>query len=341
MKKVITLIVLIGGILLGSWRNSDFSVVPDDAAACDYCLLTRGFAPPETPPGLGLRADARYTVLNSVFAGTNQVANHDGEKETHFTTQLTLRYGFSEKFTLVGILPIPRRSVSLRSHEAHANEEPAEEADHGQLHQHAASGSALNFGDLTILGRYTFLKLSTFKQATTLALEGGIKVPTGQTDARDAEGHSLDAHIQPGTGSWNYLVGLSVNHINNTFGLSSNLLYSFNTTGEAGEDDYRYGNWLNADLTAKVELLSSQRSGRSFFLTFGLNGEFRGKEKINGQEIENTGGEVLYLSPGVQIKISRSIKVEASFQYPFYHNLNGEQQLGEDFKTFFGFNYLL
>lgn len=342
MKNIIGLAVFIGSVFLGSNQNNTLNIYPSTILACDYCLLTRGFAPLETMQGFGVRVDARYTVLNSVFSGTTHVINHDGEKETHFTTQLTMFYNFSDKFTILGILPIPRRSISLSSQETHTHEgDDEEEHGRGPIHKHSASGSAFNLGDLNILGRYTFLRLSTFKHVTMVTLEAGIKIPTGKTNARDAAGHFLDAHIQPGTGSWNYLVGLSLNHVNKYFGLTSNVLYSINTTGEAGKVDYRYGNWLNADITVKHEILSSEMKIRNLFLTLGINGEIRGQEEINGLIIKNTGGEVLYLAPGIQLMFSPAITIEASIQYPFYHNLNGKAQLGEDIKTFFGVNYLL
>ncbi|MFQ5771226.1 MAG: transporter [bacterium] len=342
MKKIICITVFIGGVFLGSSQNNAVGIYPTAILACDYCLLTRGFSPLEIIPGFGVRVDARYTVLNSVFTGTNQVTNHVGEKETHFTTQLTMFYNFSQEFTVLGILPIPKRSVSLSPGDTHSHDENVEEgSDHGPVHRHNASGSSFNFGDLNILARYTFLKLNTFKQSTAVALEAGVKIPTGKTDALDQTGNFLDAHIQAGTGSWNFLIGFSLNHINKYFGLSSNLLYSINTTGEAGNDDYRYGNWLNGDITVKYQMFASEMNKRHFYLTLGINGEFRGKEEINSQAIENTGGEVLYVAPGIQFMVSPVITLEASFQYPFYHNLNGEEQLGEDLKTFFGINYLL
>lgn len=340
MRKIIFLFVWIGGVLLGSSEDSVFNLWPTSGFACDYCLLTQGLSPLETTQGLGLRLDERYTVLHSMFSGSQEVTNHDNEKETHFTTQVTAFYNINERFTIIGILPIPRRSVSVNPEDTHAHEDEAQATQNeGPVHSHSASGSAFNISDLTIMGRYTFLRKHDFQESTLLAFQAGVKMPTGRTDALDDTGNILDAHIQPGTGSWNFLAGLSFNYVKNRFGLSSNVLYSINTTGRAGDDDYRFGNWLNADITAKYPVLSA--NGKHAFLSLGLNGEFRGKEEINGQIIENTGGEVLYLAPGVQVMMSRVFIIEASLLYPFYHNLNGVEQLGEDFKTFFGVNYLL
>lgn len=345
MKKLYILPWVVCCVLFGSVSDTTFNILPSALQACDFCLMTRGFAPLEILPGPGFRVDARYTVLNSLYSGSNRLSNPSGEKETHFTTQLTLYYNVSGKFTVLGILPLPRRSVSLNDIEDHDGDHhhsDGEDPDHGGLiHSHSAEGSSFSVGDLNILARYTFLRWNTFKHSTTISIEGGVKIPTGQTRARDEHGEFLDAHIQPGTGSWNYLLGFSANHVNNYFGFSANILYSINTTGQAGDAAYRYGNWLNADVSFKRALFSSSMKTRNLCFVLGLNGEIRGKEELDGQVILNTGGEVFYLAPGLQFQLTPAITLEASLMYPFYHNLDGEEQLGEDVKSFFGLNYFL
>lgn len=151
-------------------------------------------------------------------------------------------------------------------------------------------------------------------------------------------GGLLDTHIQHGTGSWDFRVGGAFNHVKDRWGISSNVLYSINTTGETADDDDRYGNWLNSDITARYQILYSAMNQTDLFLALGVNGEFRGREKLNDREIENTGGEVLYFSPGLQLEIS-ALTIEASVQYPFYHCLNGEAQLDENLKSYLSINY--
>ncbi|MCI0697187.1 hypothetical protein L0337_34930 [candidate division KSB1 bacterium] len=255
---------------------------------------------------------------------------------------MTAFYSLSESVALVGILPIVRRAISVKADEVHGHDEHGHnggEADHqGSNHSHTTAGSVFSIGDISFLGRYTFLARYGYKQSLLLAMKLGIKIPTGITDAVDNAGNFLDAHIQPGTGSWNYLVGLSFNYVKNPFGLTSNFLYSLNTGGKAGADEYRFGNWLNADITAKYPI---PFSSRILVISLGMYGEFRGKEKINGQSIANSGGEVLYVFPGLELMLSRSFRLEASVLYPFRHNLNGADQLGENFKLVFGMKYLL
>jgi len=228
--------------------------------------------------------------------------------------------------------------LSAADHAAADHEDSQSGHSGGPIHSHSVPGAAFGVGDLNVLGRYTFFSRHSFQQSTLLAVQVGIKIPTGSTEELDDSNQFLDAHLQPGTGSWNVLLGLSFSYVKNRFGMTSNVLYSINTTGETGSNDYRFGDWLNADIAGKYPLISGQRN---LFVSLGLSGEFRGKEEIDGATIANTGGQVFYISPGLQLMLSRHLIVEASFLYPFYHNLSGDEQLGEDFKTFFGFNYLL
>src|SRR3990172_10480411 len=154
MKYTIVMVIVFGSLLSGSIQNSKFTFMPQSAAACDYCLLTQGLSPLETTHGFGFRLDGRYTVLNSKFSGSDKIENHEGEKETHFTTQITAFYNLTERFTLIGILPVPRRSVSLHAEDADDREEDMHGDD--AIHSHNANGSSFNVGDLNIMGRYTF-----------------------------------------------------------------------------------------------------------------------------------------------------------------------------------------
>ena len=70
-----------------------------------------------------------------------------------------------------------------------------------------------------------------------------------------------------------------------------------------------------------------------------MAGEYRGKEKLDGVTLDDTGGHTLYLTPGVQL-FFRQFILEFSFWQAVQHDLNGEQ-LGETFKTFGGLTWLI
>src|SRR3990172_9068723 len=136
----------------------------DLSHACDYCLLTQGLSPLQTTTGLGIRIDERYTVLNSLYNGTDKVANPEGNKETHLTTQVTGFYAINPDLTALVVIPYVRKTMK--------------EGDGGVF----VEGKATGLGDLALMGRYTFYKRHDLASTTLLAGQAGVKLPTGATD---------------------------------------------------------------------------------------------------------------------------------------------------------------
>jgi hypothetical protein len=89
-------------------------------------------------------------------------------------------------------------------------------------------GTSEGIGDLAILGQYRFLGQNSGPQAAVLF---GVKTPTGVTDQRDNEGELFETEFQPGSGSWDPLVGLAFTHGIGRWSLDSNVLYAAATEG--------------------------------------------------------------------------------------------------------------
>jgi hypothetical protein len=74
-------------------------------------------------------------------------------------------------------------------------------------------------------------------------------------------------------------------------------------------------------------------------VALGINGEVREREKEDGAAVPDSGGNTVYLSPGLQLVFAPHWIVEFSYQHAIYHNLNGTQ-LGETYKAITGVTYL-
>ncbi|MBI5561286.1 MAG: hypothetical protein HY894_00295 [Deltaproteobacteria bacterium] len=74
-------------------------------------------------------------------------------------------------------------------------------------------------------------------------------------------------------------------------------------------------------------------------MALGVNGEARAKETTGGEKDPNSGGNTVYLSPGIQAAITPNWSAELSYQHAVYHNLNGAQ-LGESYKVTGGVTHL-
>lgn len=291
----------------------------DLSHACDYCLLTQGLSPLQTSAGLGIRIDERYTLLNAMYHGTDKVDN-PGNKETHLTTQVTGFYAINPDLTALVVIPYVRKTTKEWDDTA------------GMF----AEGKATGLGDIALMGRYIFYKRHELASTTLLAGQAGVKLPTGATDKTNNMGNFMDAHIQPGTGSTDLLLGLNVSHATGRFTLSTNLLYFINGEGEAGNTKHEFGNMLNYDVTGIYRLYPATPPGPTLSAALGIAGEWRAKEKEAGVDI-GINGHVVYLNTGILLIPDPRWIAELNYRPAIYHDLpviaGGEDQMGEDYKA--------
>lgn len=322
MKKLLTILIL--SVLF----------IASTTEACDFCLLSQGISPLETISGNGgIRINQRYTLLNTVYSGTKEVSLATHPKEEYWTTEITGFYSISEGFMLLAILPLRKNTLDGHLH-VHSD---------GDIEVHTdMKGDITGTGDVALLGRYTFLKTHTIDTTTAVAALFGVKLPTGRTDGKTSDGANfLDAHLQLGTGSTDFFLGLSFNHAIQKFSISANVLDAIHTEGKAGDRTYQFGNILNYDATGKYRIYPAlfDPEKNQCFLAFGINGELKDKEKEDGITITNSGGHTIYLTPGVQVVMAPHWVVEASYFYAIYHDLY-ETQTGENYKVSGGLTYL-
>lgn len=329
MKKLITILSIL------------IAAVAAKTEACDFCLLSQGISPLETMHGGGIRVNERYTLLDNVYKGTDKAAN-PGVKEEFWTTEVTGFYGITGDFMLIAVVPYKKTKM---------DGELMVNAD-GTLDKDPMTGSRSGLGDIALLGRYSFIKIHSLDTTTTVAGLAGVKFATGSTNGKTSDGAEyLDSHIQLGTGSTDILLGVSVSHAIQKFSVSANLLDVIPGKGKFGDTTHKFGNTLNYDLTAKYRVYPDVFApmGPQIFLALGVNGEARGKEKVDITDPNtgdktyttdpNSGGNTVYLSPGIQLVFAPHWVFELSYQHAVYHNLNGTQ-LGEKYKTTGGVTYL-
>jgi hypothetical protein len=329
--------------------------------ACDYCLLTQGISPLETARGIGLRADERYTRLSTLLDHGDKIDN-EGAKETHWTTQVTGFYSVTPRLTFTAVVPYVRRFEQEGEAGGHHNDGDGHQDGKTNINSSknwfidtsllnssknissmfneevGASGSSSEFSDISVFGRYQVLNRHSLNSTFIAALQGGIRFPTGKTDATNEEGEILNAHIQPGTGAFNYLFGFSVSYAIKKVSFVANSLYSLTTEGNVGNDSYEYGNVINYDASVRYRLSGSIQSSTYLFASLGVAGEHRQEELLKGDEVPGTGGQTIYLLPGFQV-FFRPFIFEASFWVPVIYDLHG-RQLAETFKGSAGFTFL-
>jgi hypothetical protein len=286
--------------------------------ACDFCLASQGISPLEAGSS-GARMDLRYLRVGTLYSDGSKAENDRQELETHFTQQYSLFFALSSRFTLAALVPIAKRH----------SEELAEDGS-------IVTGNQFGLADISLLARYKPLVRHSMESTTIVSLMAGVRFPTGRTDGQDSEGNLLDAHIQLGTGSTDVLTGVSAFLAWEKTALIFNVLGALTSEGA---NNHRFGNSLNYDFTARYRIFPDDYKGTFFFATLGLNGEWRGREIQDGLPDEDSGGNVLYVSPGVQVMFTPALSLEATYQYAVLHALNG-RQLGEDYRILTGLQLL-
>ncbi len=199
--------------------------------------------------------------------------------------------------------------------------------------------SNTGISDITLNLKYSFWQRDARNKTTRLAAFAGVKFPTGSTDETDDSGVPLPASLQLGTGSWDFPLGLSFTRSTGRFGINADVFYRIKTEHEA----ISFGNQFNYDLAFGYRLYPAQYETfreKVINLYLEVNGTVNGKNEVDGETAENSGGHTIFLSPGLQWVPLQNLLVEASVQLPVFEDFNGTQ-LGNNFTFSAGVRYLL
>lgn len=310
------------------------------AFACDYCLLYQGSSPLETN-GFSVRIDTRYLVLNSRFVQNHRVENPSGAAETYWTTQLSAIIPLVQNTSLLLSFPVSRRTSTEDAHASAGSVLQNRDSRGGHAlrpvaFESAVDDRAVGIGDATALVRYRFWHRMGAEWVFSATAAAGLKLPTGLTTAHNALGDYVDAHIQPGSGSLDPVIGVSGFAGAELWGFSASVFGWFPGPGVRG---YRFGNIVNAQVGTVYGVLPELFGDVAVFAGVDIGGEWHAAESQDGIPDENTGGSTVYFAPLLRADFSH-ISVEAGAQIPIDHSLRGEQ-FGETYRLSAGVQYRL
>jgi hypothetical protein len=242
-------------------------------------------------------------------------------------------YGLTEDLSVGMHIPyVIRRGIR----EGHAEGGTPEVHDHGRSE---------GIGDLSLLGQFRLLRME--RVGADVSVLFGLKTPTGDTKATDRESVRFETEFQPGSGSWDPLIGAAAGRRFGRISYDASLLYAMATKG-AQETDL--GDALHFGMTVSLRHspvpghshgssgthshaigpspapVHDEHHGRiSFDIVLEATGEWRQKQTVSGMRDPNSGGTVALLSPGVRVNVYDRISAFASAGIPVYQDLNGTQ----------------
>ena len=194
--------------------------------------------------------------------------------------------------------------------------------------------STSGLGDVRVTGKYRFWHKNVPFGVTQAAVFGGLEVPTGSDSELDNVGALLPISLQLGSGSVDPFFGAAIGRTGRTHSLEGGAQYQVNTKGE----EFELGDTVRYDLTYQYQIFPRQIENSQLNLTVELNGKHVEKHELAGRKVENSGGDTIFVAPGLQFLIN-TVVFETSVQLPIVEELNGTQP-ETDYNVLVGLRYL-
>jgi hypothetical protein len=268
------------------------------ARACSQCMCGTPF--PSDVFGGVVPMQLRYGFEDRYLSKSNGLDEGPGtEREQEHRVSAFVLWRATNRLALLGRLPYNVKEI----HSSPLGEEPSTQRSSG-------------IGDAEVSGLVGLLHTNG-RHPLVVGLVLGVNAPTGSNEKRDPAGERLDAHLQPGTGAWAGTGGLNGAV---SFGGGIADASVLGRTNGSNAHDYRYGNVLlfNAGYTSPPR--------RGVRLLAELNGRSAKRDRFeDGTLGENTGGTVVYVSPGARWRTGFGLDLEGAVQIPIVEHLFGEQ----------------
>lgn len=280
----------------------------------DFCSLNTTWDVQDPTRASGSTVlDLRYEFIRQdrLRAGNSTVTrdeataieDHAAELYTYNRNLIaTLDHAFSPKWGVTAQLPLVNRShAHIHDPTGHAEYETWQFRDPG---------------DMRVVGRYRLAEVGSAGSA--LALQFGVKLPTGDYKVANADGLVAERMLQPGTGSTDAILGVlwTTQNVRTGTGLFAQAAVQH---AVAIRDDYRPGDLYTVN--AGVRHPVAQRVSA----LFQLNAIARNRESGANAESELSGGLTVLASPGLAVAITPNVQAYGFVQLPVYRYANGVQ----------------
>jgi hypothetical protein len=306
------------------------------AHACDLCAIYTATELRESRPGIHVGVAEQYTDYPRLQESGHDVDNPANERLQSSITQLLVGYTFTPRLAVQVNLPVIAR-------EYHRLEQTG-----------VVDGNVNGIGDLSLVGNVTAYSKVMENSLVRLDLLGGLKLPSGNSHRlkeeltephHDGSGASLsvarhagdpdDGEIMSGihghdlalgSGSVDGIIGAQFFGSWRRAFFSAAIQYALRTEGDF---DYEYANDLmwSGGPGAFVLLHHEYTLGMQAMFT----GESKGKDALDGEEMDDTAITALYLGPALTFTWSSSLAAEFAVDLPVIQN-NSALQIVPDYR---------
>ncbi|MFO8028911.1 MAG: hypothetical protein R6U28_03545 [Cyclonatronaceae bacterium] len=245
-----------------------------------------------------------YHDISSLYNGTTRLEDATVTRSTQ-SALLEMSYGITDRLSISGTFSwVDKQRTTGR---------------------HTASGGTTvttqGTGDGIFMLRHLLIR-QTLWNPYYVAAGAGFKAPIGTTSLK-RNGFTMNADMQPGTGSWDGVFWASISRSILPDHLSAFVTGSFRRTGSnerfAENDRYRFGNEMLVDGGVSGALAG--------ILSHSILLQYRttDSDTRNGISLPNTGGTWISVVPVLNIEATERFSFRLSGRLPVYQDLNGTQ----------------
>ncbi len=274
-----------------------------------------------------VRPDQRSDEELEALAGQHI---HAHNTDYNLNAAVGIAYGVTDQLTVSVELPFVHRDDLREGEHSHVDGEAVNEV--------ADLGSVSGAGDLSLVAKYKLIDGEHAK----FALLGGLKMPTGSTHRHSNDGERLETEHQPGTGSWDPILGAAFGTGLGPLKLNASALYQF---AGKGAQDTRLGDRAQGGIALSRHFGSDEHHHEeeehhhdgaehrnhetahdhhdhaSWDAFVELTGEWEGRQKVGGEIEEASGGKSVWLSPGARFNSAGGFSVAASVGLPVWQDI--------------------
>jgi len=304
-------------------------LMPLTAQACASCgcTLSSDWENLGLSTSSGFKVDLRYDFLNQdqLRSGTSTISssaasklvNNNGNQEVEKYTRnnyitAAIDYSTNPNWGVNVQIPYIDRTHSTLGTNSDGT---TPDVDGGQY-----SSSTSNLGDVKVIGRY-----QGFSDQHNFGLLFGLKLPTGNHSLNGVSTDPnilgtptpIDRGLQPGTGTTDAILGVYyLDQLNKDWGYFTQAIVQ---TAFNSRDQYKPGDGLNLNLGFRYmgfDDITPQIQ---------MNARFVGHDTGAQSDTISTGGTLIYLSPGLSLRVSKALRLYSYVQLPIYQDVNGVQ----------------
>jgi hypothetical protein len=244
---------------------------------------------------------------------------HAHNTDYNLNASAGVAYGINHHLTISSELPYVRRD-DLR------------EGEDGEV---TRLGTVSGIGDMSVLVKY---RLSDGDRSG-FALIGGLKMPTGSTHEHSIDGERLETEHQPGSGSWDPIVGASAGTKLGPVQLTASALYQRSTRGAQdtrlgdrlqagialshrfGPKPHEHAHSLNHHHGDELDEHEAEPPHSSWDAFVELGGEWEGRQKVADEVEEASGGKWAYVAPGFRFNSAHGWSAGAALALPVWQRI--------------------